>query len=179
MPRAASARRYAQAVFELALENNELERWLEDLTLLADSVANQQFVDFVSEPRVPTPSKIEVIREALGSSVSPLALNLISLLATRNLVHLLPGIADQYQDLLDAQQDIERAEVVSAVPLDDAQRQSVTEMIGAISSSEVRLNTRVEPAIVGGMIVRIGDRVIDGSTRSRLQAMQRDLVERR
>jgi F-type H+-transporting ATPase subunit delta len=106
-------------------------------------------------------------------------LNLISLLATRNLVHLLPAVADQYQDLLDAEQGIERAEVVSAVPLDDAQRQSVTEMISAISSAEVRLNTRVEPGIVGGMIVRIGDRVIDGSTKSRLQAMQRELAERR
>ncbi len=179
MPRAASARRYAQAVFELALENNELERWLEDLTLLADAVANQDFVEFLSEPRVPAPSKLEVIREALGASVGPLALNLISLLATRNLVHLLPDIANLYQEALDAQQGIERAEVVSAVPLDDAQRQSVSEMIGAISSSEVRLSTRVEPSIVGGMIVRIGDRVIDGSTRAKLRAMRRDLAERR
>jgi len=65
------------------------------------------------------------------------------------------------------------------VPLDDAQRQSVSEMIGAISSSEVRLSTRVEPSIVGGMIVRIGDRVIDGSTRAKLRAMRRDLAERR
>ncbi|HCH08963.1 MAG TPA: ATP synthase F1 subunit delta, partial [Dehalococcoidia bacterium] len=97
MPRAASARRYAQAVFELALENRELEKWFDDLTLLSDSVSNQEFLDFLSQPRVTSEEKIRVVRDALGDSVGPLALNLMSLLATKNIAHILPGITDQYQ----------------------------------------------------------------------------------
>ena len=179
MPRAASARRYAQAVFELALENRELEKWFDDLTLLSDSVSNQEFLDFLSQPRVTSEEKIRVVRDALGDSVGPLALNLMSLLATKNIAHILPGITDQYQELLDAQQGIERAEAVTAIPLDDDVQRRITEMLSAVSGREVRLTTRVDVEILGGMIVRIGDRVMDGSTRSRLRAMRRELAERR
>lgn len=179
MPRAASARRYAQAVFELALEHRELEKWFDDLTLLSDSVSNQEFLDFLSQPRVTSEEKIRVVRDALGDSVGPLALNLMSLLATKNIAHILPGITDQYQELLDAQQGIERAEAVTAIPLDDDVQRRITEMLSAVSGREVRLTTRVDVEILGGMIVRIGDRVMDGSTRSRLQAMRRELAERR
>ena len=179
MPRAASARRYAQAVFELALEKGELEKWLDDLTLLADSVSNQEFLDFLSQPRVSDDDKIKVVREALGDSVGPLALNLMSLLATRNITHMLPEVTDQYQELLDSQQGIERAEVVSAVPLGDDDQRRVTEMLSAMTGGDVRLTTRVDAQILGGMIIRIGDRVMDGSTRSRLQALRREVAERR
>ena len=179
MPRAASARRYAQAVFELALENRELEKWFDDLTLLSDSVSNQEFLDFLSQPRVTSEEKIRVVRDALGDLVEPLALNLMSLLATKNIAHILPGITDRYQELLDAQQGIERAEAVTAIPLDDDEQRRITEMLSAMSGRDVRLTTRVDGEILGGMIIRIGDRVMDGSTRSRLRAMRRELAERR
>ena len=179
MPRAASARRYAQAVFELALENRELEKWFDDLTLLSDSVSNQEFLDFLSQPRVTSEEKIRVVRDALGDVVEPLALNLMSLLATKNIAHILPGITAQYQELLDAQQGIERAVSVTAIPLDDDEQRRVTEMLSAVSGKDVRLTTRVDAEILGGMIIRTGDRVMDGSTRSRLQAMRRGLAERR
>ena len=179
MPRPASARRYAQAVFQLAVEYDELEKWLDDLMILADSVTSSQFLDFMSQPRVPTAAKLEVIRESLGDSVGRLATNLISLLATRNIAHILPEIADQYQELLDSHQGIERAEVVSAVPLTDAQHQQTVALLEGLSGREVRLSARVEPALIGGMIMRIGDRVVDGSTRSKLKAMRRELSERR
>ena len=179
MPRTASARRYARAVFELALEKGEMEKWLDDLTLLADSVSNQEFVDFLSQPRITADEKIRVVRESLGDSVGPLALNLMCLLATRNIAHILDGITDQFQELLDAHQGIERAEVVSAVELNDDEKRSVTEMLSTMTGSDVRLTTRVDAGILGGIVVRIGDRVMDGSARSRLLAMRRELVDRR
>ena len=162
----------------MALENRELEKWFDDLTLLSDSVSNQEFLDFLSQPRVTSEEKIRVVRDALGDSVGPLALNLMSLLATKNIAHILPGITDQYQELLDAQQGIERAETDTAIPLDDDEQRRVTEMLSAMSGRDVRLTTRVDAEILGGMIIRIGDRVMDGSTRSRLQAMRRELAER-
>ena len=179
MRRPASARRYAQAVFQLAVEFDELEKWLDDLTILADSVTSSQFLDFLSQPRVPTAAKLEVIRESLGDSLGRLAMNLISLLATRNIAHILPEIADQYQELLDSHQGIERAEVVSAVPLSDEQHHRAVDVLQGLSGQEVRLSTRVDPALLGGMIMRIGDRVVDGSTRSKLKAMRGELSERR
>ncbi|MCH8308877.1 MAG: ATP synthase F1 subunit delta [Chloroflexi bacterium] len=179
MPVAASARRYAQAAFELALEKGELEQWLDDLTLLADAVSNREFIDFLSQPRVTADAKVRVVREALGDSVGPLALNLMSLLATRNIAHILGAITDQFQELLDSHRGIERAEVVSAVELSDDERAGVSQMLSTMTGSDVRLTARVDANILGGMIVRIGDRVMDGSARSKFQAMRRELADRR
>ena len=179
MPAGASARRYAQAVFQLAVEHGELEQWLDDLTLLADSVTNEEFRETLSAPRISLRQKEDVIRGSLGSSVGPLALNLVFLLTSRNLVHIIPDIADRYQEMLDSHQGIERAEIVSAVPLQDSQRDQAAEMLSQMSGNDVRLTTRIDPEVLGGMIIRIGDQVIDGSARSRLQTMRRELVQRR
>ncbi len=176
---AASAIRYAKAVFQLAIERDELENWLEDLTQLADSVTNEEFSRVLSAPRVPASQKEGMIREALESSVGPLALNLMFLLTSRGALHSLPDIADRYQEMLDAHRDIERAEIVSAVPLDEAQRDSVADMLARTSGKRIRLTTRVDPEILGGMVIRVGDRVMDGSARTRLQSMRRDMAQRR
>lgn len=179
MPTGASARRYAQAVFQLAVDGGELDNWLEDLTQLADSISNAEFSATLSAPRISASQKEAIIRDALGDAVGPLALNLMFLLTSRNLTHILPGIADRYQEMLDAHRGIERAEVVSAVPLDDGQRQSVADMLTRMSGNEVRLSARVDPEILGGMVIRVGDRVMDGSARSRLQSMRREIAQRR
>ena len=179
MPRLGSARRYAQAVFELASERSEHDTWLDDLSYLALTLESAQFGEFLDSPQASEDRKAELIGNTLGDRVSPLARNLISLLAARSMTSLLPGIVDHYQRLLDAHRGIEQGEVVSAVPLGDDQRAKLEELLKGIVGKEVRLSTRVEPGIIGGFVARVGDRVIDGSTSGRLQKLRRDLVGRR
>ncbi len=177
MPRAASARRYAQAVFQIALENDEFDRWLDDLSLLASAQANPEFAEFLDAPQITVAQKSELISSTLSGSVGPLALNLTALLASRGTVHLIPHVAEQFEQMLNAHRGIEHAEVISAVPLDDEQTRQVAQMLQGMVGKEVRLSTRVEPQILGGIVARVGDRVIDGSTRTKLQEMRRQLVE--
>ena len=179
MPAGASTRRYAQAVFQIAVEVDELERWLDDLTQLADSITNEEFRQTLSAPRISMAQKESLIRESLGTSIGPLALNLICLLASRGQAHILPGIADRFQEMLDAHQGVERAEVVSAVSLSEAQRDQVARMLNDLSGKDVRVTTRVDSEILGGLVIRVGDRVMDGSARTRLQNMRRELALRR
>jgi F-type H+-transporting ATPase subunit delta len=179
MPRAASARRYAQAVFHIAVETNELDVWLEDLSLLARALESDELSQFLDAPQASAAQKTQVIRAALDQSVSPLAVNLLALLSSRNLAHLVSDVADQYELLLDAHRGIERAEVVSAVTLDDEQRQQVEELLKGVVGKDVRMTARVDPVVLGGLVARVGDRLIDGSTRTKLSAMRRDLVDRR
>ena len=178
MPTAASAMRYAQAVFQIALDQDELDGWLEDMTLLAQALKSRELAEFLDAPQVSVERKVGLIRETIGDTVAPLALNLLSLLASRSIAHLLTGVLDQYQRLLDAHRGIDQAEIVSAIPLDDQQRQRIIELLKEITGNEVRLTSRVEPQILGGFVARVGDRVIDGSTRSKIGAMRRELVER-
>ncbi|MCI0437834.1 MAG: ATP synthase F1 subunit delta [Chloroflexi bacterium] len=178
MAKRASARRYAQAVFQLASSDDDRERWLQDLTLIASALENAEFAEFLDAPQVTARQKVEVIRSTLGDRVDGLALNLLGLLASRSNAQYIPDIAEQYQAMLDRYRGIERGEVVSAVPLDNEQYGKVTEMLRGIVGKEVRLSSRVEPAILGGIVARVGDRVIDGSTRTRLQEMRRELARR-
>lgn len=179
MPRLPSPKRYAQAVFGIATESGEFEVWQEDLRVLASAAEQKDFVAILDAPQVPAPNKVDLVREALGDSVGPLATNLMSLLATKGLVSLLPGIVDEYGKLMDQHNGIERAEVVSAVPLDDEQKAKVAEILQRVVGKDVRVASYVDPQILGGMVARLGDRVIDGSVRTKLADMRRDLVKRR
>jgi F-type H+-transporting ATPase subunit delta len=160
------------------VENGQLDTWSEDLRVIAVALENTEMAGLLDSPQVPASVKIDIIKQVLGDSVERLALNLVSLLAVRTLCHLVPGILDEYERLVDAHGGIERAEVVSAVDLNDAQRSAVLGVVEDIVGTEVRLTTRVEPEILGGLIVRVGDRVMDGSVRARLREMRRRIVER-
>ena len=176
MPRTASARRYAQAVFQIGEENGDLERWYDDLATMAAALDDGEFAAFLDAPQIDVERKTQLIRDALGDAVGPMAVNLLSLLASRGIASALPDVVESYQSLLDDHQGIERAEVVSSVPLDDEQRERVADLLRGIVGKEIRLNTRVEPAILGGFVARVGDHVIDGSARTRLDQMRRRLV---
>lgn len=173
----ASARRYAQAVFQIALEQGDPDRWLDDLALLADAVENAEFADFLDAPQFTVNQKIGLIRETLGGSVNELALNLISLLASRNSARLIAGITEAYQQMLDAHNGVERAEIVSAVPLSDEQQARIVDTLRRIVGKDVTTTARVEPQILGGFVARVGDKVIDGSTRTRMEDLRRELVQ--
>lgn len=177
MPKGASARRYAQAAFELALEKDEFETWSDDLGYLAGAMESQEFSEILDAPQVTVSQKSGLIDETVGGSINPLTRNLMTLLASRNSVHLLPAIAEAYQEMLDAHRGIERAEVISAVPLTDEQQSSLGNMLKGIVGKEIVLTVRIDPQILGGIVARVGDRVIDGSTRTKLEGLRRELVQ--
>ena len=177
MARPGSAIRYAQAVFQIAVGQDALDQWMDDLSIMAQALESPEFAEFLDAPQVPIAEKVEMINKTLGGTVDRLAVNLISLLASRSVARIVPGVVDQYQRLLDSHRDIERAEVVSAVPLDDTRRERISDLLQEMVGKEVRMTSRVEPEILGGLIAQVGDRVIDGSSRTKLQAMRRELAE--
>ncbi len=178
MPRAPSPLRYAQAAFKIALERHELDTWQEDLRVLTAALESRELSALLDAPQVPAARKVTAIEEALGGAVGQLALNLLSILGSRNLAHLLPGIVDEYGRLLDVHRGIERAEVTSAVPLESEEQARIVRLLEELGGREVRISSTVDRQIIGGLIARVGDRVIDGSVRSRLAEMRRRIVER-
>ena len=177
MPSGASARRYAQAVFQIALEKGELDEWVDDLAAIASSLDNADFSGILDAPQVPASEKITVAKNVLGDAVGPLALNLVSLLASRNMAHLVPDVSEAYGTLLDAHRGIERALVTTAVPMNDDHLAQVAQILEGTVGRQVQVSSAVDPRILGGLVAQIGDRVIDGSTRTRLQAMRREIVD--
>jgi len=170
-----AAKRYAQAAFELARERGELEAWELDLGSLADALRSPEALAFIASRQVRTEAKEAFLREATGE-LSPLVWNLVRLLASRGRLALLPQIAEQFQALLDEHRGIAHAEVVTAVPLGDGEREALASRLSELTGKQVLVELYEEPEILGGLIARIGDQLIDGSTRSKLLALKRQLA---
>ncbi len=177
MPRGGSPKRYALAAFQLALEKDQLEHWREDLIFLATTFEDHEIVGLLDAPQVPASNKIDLVRDSLGDSVSPLAVNLVSMLAVKSLVHILPDILEEYSRFLDEHSGVERAEVLSAIPLDDGLEAKIAQLLEGVVGKKIRLASAVEPEILGGLIARVGDRVIDGSVRTKLAEMRKELAQ--
>jgi len=176
MPRVTSGECYARAVFELALGKNELERWRVDLRRIADIAADAKLVAFVGNSKVQLDAKKGALEKRLGK-VNPLALNLACFLVTRDRLKIAGDILEKYERILDAHYGIEHAEVVAALPLDEEDKQRLSSRLEEITGRKFAIDAKVDPAIVGGLIIRIGDRVIDSSLRSKLEALRKNLVE--
>jgi len=175
MPRKAYARRYAQAVFEIALEKKELERWQTDLRKIAGAVANETFLAALESPKIKIADKSKLLTRTLGD-INPLALNLVLMLINRGGVAMLAAIADEYQRMLDEYRGIQTADVITAVPIDDKDKEKLAEKLGTLVAKKVVVKPEVDPEILGGIIARVGGKLLDGSTRSKLAALKRELV---
>ena len=175
MARKAYARRYAQAIFEIALEKKELEQWQSDLQKIVSAVGDEIFLAALESPKIKFDDKIRLMSERLGD-VNPLAINLVSLLISKTAIGMIGDISDEYQRLLDNYHGIEPAEVITAVPLDDKDEQKLTAKLGDLIGKKVVLKTEVDPSVIGGIVARVGGKLLDGSTRSRLLALKRELV---
>mgnify|MGYP000867435690 FL=1 len=180
MAKLASSKRYAQAVFQIAEESEGqvgFSSWAEDLRILALSLENNDLVSLLNAPQIPTGTKLQTIDNLLLDSVSHLATNLLAVLATRNLAHILPDIADEFSRLVDEKNGIARGEVTSAIELTGKQNDSIEEILSKVIGKPIKLTTSVDSQIIGGIVARVGDQVIDGSIRTKLQEMRRSLVK--
>jgi F-type H+-transporting ATPase subunit delta len=176
MLKGAIARRYAGAMFDIAIKQNTLDRTLEDVQGIGQLFSKHTLAYLLREPKVPAQRKEKVLREALKDRVLPTSLNLALLVVQRGLVDLMPNIAAEFQRLVLNYKNQAVAEVTTAVPMDDQQQALVTKALEQRTGKTILLQTRVNPEILGGVVARVGDQVIDGSVQRRLQALRRQLL---
>ena len=175
----AYARRHAQAVFKAALKRKELNRWQSDLRRIASLAKDVTFLALLENPEVRFDDKAKALSERLGE-VNPEALKLLSELVAKGRLAVIGDIADEYQRLVDNYRGIEGAEVAevtTAIPLDDEDRLRLAQRITSVVGKPVVLRPKVDSSLIGGIIIRVGDKLIDGSIRSKLEALKREMVE--
>ena len=178
MARAASARRHAQAAFEIALERDELDVWRRDLERIAGAMRDPVLRPVLESPKVPFTEKTRILGQWL-EGVTPLAMNLAHLLVARGRLGIAEDIFTEYERLVDDHRGIAHAEVTTAVPLGEGEREKLVRRLGEVVGKEIVLRERVDPALIGGLRARVGDKLIDGSTKSRLLWLRESLIERR
>ena len=176
MLKGAIARRYAGAMFEIGSKQNQLDRTLKDVQEIAQIFAHRKLVYLLQEPKVPTERKETAIRQALTSKVLPTSLNLALLVVQRDLVEIMPNIARELEQLVMNYKNQAVAQVTTAKQIDDAQMALIKHALEQRTGKNIILQTRTEPAILGGVVARVGDQVIDGSVRYRLNALRQQLL---
>ncbi len=175
MVRRVYAKRYSQAVFEMALETKELDRWQSDLRRIASLAEDATLIAFLESPKIHFDDKTRLLSERLDG-INPLALNLAYLLVARGRLSMIGDIADEYQQLLDSYRGIEPAEVITAIPLGKEDKLKLAEHLSAVVGKKVVLKTEVDSRLIGGLIARIGGKLLDGSTCSKLEALKKELA---
>lgn len=170
-----SARRYVQAVIELAREEQSFETWQRDLKVLHDLVNSEQVREYLLNPGIQAASKIEVLKDSLAD-VTPEARNLAQMLIERRQVDLIPEIARLLDEAVLNEKGIVLVDVTTADPLDEEGQVLVKEHLKRILGKEIELRLSEDPEIIGGFIARAGDQVIDGSVTNQLRRLRARLA---
>jgi len=177
MLKGAIARRYAGAMFDIGRKQNALDRTLDDVREIAQVFANRKLAYLLREPKIPAQRKEKVIRQALTGKVLPASLNLALLVVQRELVEAMPNIARELEQLVLDYKNQAVAEVTTATKVDDAQMALIKQALEHRTRKTIIMHTRTQPDILGGVIARVGDQVIDGSIRYRLSALRQQLLK--
>jgi F-type H+-transporting ATPase subunit delta len=170
------ARRYAEAAFDVARNSGSLDDWEEQLAavaaILADPALNRAF----TSPVVPRQRKEEMILGAFPEMEARVR-NFLVLLVRQDRLNLLPDILTTFRALLNEHRGIQVVEVTTSEPLEPAERDQVAARLAQHLGSEVVIETRVDPEIIGGLVARVGDKVLDGSVRGRLDRLRAALAQ--
>jgi len=166
------SRRYARALFELIQEGSEIQP---SLGHAAQVVSMDDVVELLAAPRVTSEAKARVIEKAAGK-LSGEVEQLIKMLCVRNKAELLPEINEIVNEMVRQAASKVEVDVISAAKLDAALKQKVAVVLGKAVGRKVKINVHVDSAILGGLVVRIGDRQMDYSLRTRLEGMRKALV---
>lgn len=170
----ASARRHAQAAFHIALERGELDIWRGDLEQISEAMKDPLLFAFLESPKIPFEEKASILSQCLGG-INPLAMNLAFLLVAKGRLGMIDDMVLEYGRLLDEHRGIAHAEVATAVALDSEETDRLTNRLSDLIGKEILLTAKVDPSIIGGLIARVGDKLVDGSTKSRLFALRESL----
>jgi F-type H+-transporting ATPase subunit delta len=175
---AGSANRYARAVFELALEEGRVKEWSRMLEVIRAVLEDPSARAVVDNPSVSAETRMRAIEELHLPGIGPEGMNLMRLLVSVGRVGRIGEIADQFEVLADEAAGRVRATVTTAIPLTSAAQESLRGDLSKQLGKDVRLEARVDPAILGGLVLQVGDRLTDGSVASRLDQLRRKVLVR-
>lgn len=162
---------YAQALMSLAQSSDLVDQFGQDVSQLLDLMSeSQEFKQFLINPLMKPEAKKAVIQQVVGEQVHPYILNFLMLLVDRRRISFVEGICKQYQTLLRQLKRILLAEVTSATELTEEQQSSVRQKVVDMSGGQqVELESRIDPSIIGGVVIKVGSQVFDASIQGQLR----------
>lgn len=168
------ARRYAKALFDLAVENNLLDQVAEELGMIRAAFNLEPGLREAVESRlVPRQEKKKILTGLAGREFSPPVTNFLLLVVDKGREKQIGAIVEEFGRLLDEARGMTDAEVLTAVELGDEEERLLAERLRSLTGREVRLRVQKDPSLIGGLVIKIGDKRIDGSVKRRLEELRK------
>lgn len=168
-----AAKRYAQAAFGIASDTNAIPQWRSELNDVAMVLAESGLAPVLADTKLPLERRLSLVDRALD--VSPLAMNFAKLLVSKGRSTEARAVAEAFDRMADEREGIAHASVTTAVELSPDQLNAISARLSQSLGRQVRARAVVDPSIIGGLVVRVGDKLVDGSIRTRLKRLRREL----
>jgi F-type H+-transporting ATPase subunit delta len=165
------ARPYAEAAFKLALENHQLQHWSDMLSLIEAVVSDEQIASRIGDPNVDDHALESLILAIVGDRLDGPGRNLVQVLVQNGRLELVPHIRAMFDDLKREHEGVLEAKIISARPVGDEQIQPLLAALEKKYGRKVSAQIEVDPELIGGARILVGDKVIDATVRGRLDAM--------
>jgi len=173
------ARRYAKAIFALGKEHDKIDIYSETLNAIADLYKDGSVRDALTNPLYPLDARQKVMAKiAQIAKADPIMTAFLNLLLEKKRADILPDIAVEMQVMVDFSQNISHGTVISVIELDDSLRKKIQATLEKITGNKVILETQVDPSIIGGIIAKVGDLVLDGSIKTQLNGLKESIKGR-
>jgi len=170
------ARRYAEAIFSIAQEVQSVDSFESALKEVASLLeASSDLAEYMYHPLIPSRAKKETAEQLFAGKLSPMILDFIKLVIDKRRERYLVAISEEYISLADEARNIIKAELTTAMPLSDAEVEEITSKLSVSIGKNIRLQVKVDPSLLGGIKIRVGDRVIDASVAKKLAMLQSDM----
>lgn len=170
------ARPYAQAIFNLANADNTLKAWSDKLALLKEVATNESMIEIITNPDVSTEQTVELIVDICKGHLDEQGVNFLKIAAENGRLEILPYIAESFEVLRSEAEGNIEAQVISAFAVNASQKKSIAEALKKKLGREVTITTKTDKSLLGGVIIRAGDIVIDGSVKSQLEKITHSLL---
>lgn len=170
------ARRYAEAFFSIAQETNKIDDYQNELKSIVQSVQETEGLgEYLAHPMIPGKEKKEIVDKIYAQTVSAVTLNFLKMVIDKKREIYLDLIYTEYEAMADESRNMQKAELISAMPVSDDDLKILAENLSSATGKEVQLKLTVDPAIIGGVKIRIGDKIVDASVAKKLEMLKTSL----
>ncbi len=172
------ARRYAEAFFSIAQEANKITDYQAELGQVIKTIQEIEGLnEYLAHPLVPTKEKIEIAKQLFAKSVSLITLNFIMLVLDKKRQTYLELIFHEYEEMADESRNIKKAELISAQPVSEADVSALAETLSLSTGKTIQLKLTIDPVLLGGVKIRMGDKIIDASVAKKLEMLKKNLKQ--
>ena len=172
------ARRYAEAFFNIARESNKVDEYQQELELVVETIKKVENLEqYFAHLLIPVNEKKAVIDKIFAGKISPVTLNFIKMVVDKRREAYLSAITEQYIEMADEFRSIAKLDFITAVEVSKKEIQFLAEKLSASTGKKIQLRLQVDPTLIGGVRLRMGDQIIDGSVANKLQRIKEKLKQ--